>query len=120
MSIVEKILGQGNRRTADEYEELDLEKYEGEVASPEVRRHVHIAELRGQEGVMDVKDLVYDGDIVLADISHFASNDKRFESLMEEFRKVADEVGGDIVQKGDDQVIITPGSIAVSREKITR
>jgi SepF-like predicted cell division protein (DUF552 family) len=39
---------------------------------------------------------------------------------MEEFRKVADEVGGDIVQKGDDQVIITPGSIAISREKITR
>jgi SepF-like predicted cell division protein (DUF552 family) len=120
MSIVEKILGGGNRRTANEYEELDLEQYEEEDVKPEVRRHVHIAELRGQEGVMDVKDLVYDGDIVLADVSHFSSNDKRFESLMEEFRQVADEVGGDIVQKGDDQVIITPGSIAVSREKITR
>jgi len=119
MSIVEKLLGQENRRTANEYEELDLEQYEDEVAKPEVRRHIHIAEIRGQEGVMDIKDLVYDGDIVLADISHINS-DKRLESMMEDFRKVTQEVGGDIVQKGDNQLIITPGSIAVSREKITR
>jgi SepF-like predicted cell division protein (DUF552 family) len=120
MSIVEKLLGQGNRRTANEYEELDIEQYEDDVAHTEVRRQVHIAEIRGQEGVMDVKDLVYDGDIVLADISHFNANDKRLESLMEEFRQVTNEVGGDIVQKGDDQLIITPGGIAVSREKIAR
>jgi len=119
MSIVEKILGQGRRRTADEYEELDLEQYEEDVVQPDVRRQVHIAELRGQEGVMDVKDLVYDGDIVLADISHINSG-KRLENIMEEFRKVTREVGGDIVQKGDDQLIITPGSIAVSRDKIAR
>ena len=68
---------------------------------------------------MDVKDLVYDGDIVLADISHINSG-KRLENIMEEFRKVTREVGGDIVQKGDDQLIITPGSIAVSRDKIAR
>jgi SepF-like predicted cell division protein (DUF552 family) len=119
MSIVEKLLGQGDRRKAKEYEELDLEQYEDDVARPEVRRHIHIAEIRGQEGVMDIKDLVYDGDIVLADISHINSG-KRLESMMEDFRKVTQEVGGDIVQKGDDQLIITPGSIAVSREKITR
>ena len=120
MSIVEKLLGQGKSRKANEYEELDIEQYEEDAAKPEVRHQVHIAELRGQEGVMDVKDLVYDGDIVLADISHFNSSDKRLESLMEDLRQVTNEVGGDIVQKGDDQLIITPGGIGISREKITR
>ena len=120
MSIVEKILGQPSGRKSKEYEELDIEQYEEEVAQPEVRRRIHIAEIRGQEGVMDVKDLVYDGDIVLVDISHFNANDKRLESLMEEFRQVTSEVGGDIVQKGDNQLIITPGGIGISREKITR
>ena len=122
-SIVEKCVGiiEGKEdRTANEYEELDIEQYEDESIQPEARRQVHIAELRGQEGVMDVKDLVYDGDLVLADISHFKSNDKRLESLMEEFRQVTNEVGGDIVQKGDNQLIITPGGVAVSRDKITR
>jgi len=120
MSIVEKLLGHQTRRTSKEYEELDIEQYEEGAAQPEVRSRVHIAELRGQEGVMEVKDLIYDGDIVLADISHFNASDKRLESLMEDFRQVTNEVGGDIVQKGDDQLIITPGGVAVSRDKIAR
>jgi len=120
MSIVEKLLGHETGGKAKEYEELDIEQYEEEAAQKKAKRQVHIAELRGQEGVMDVKDLVYDGDLVLADISHFKSNDKRLESLMEEFRQVTNEVGGDIVQKGDNQLIIAPGGVAVSRDKITR
>ena len=120
MSIVEKLLGHETGGKTKEYEELDIEQYEEDAVSPEVRHQVHIAELRGQEGVMDVKDLVYDGDIVLADISHFKSNDKRLESLMEALRQVTNEVGGDIVQKGDNQLIITPGGVGISREKIKR
>lgn len=120
MSIVEKLLGHETGRKSKEYEELDIEQYEDDEVQPEVRHQVHIAELRGQEGVMDVKDLIYDGDVVLADISHFKSNDKRLESLMEEFRQVTNEVGGDIVQKGDSQLIITPAGVSVSREKIAR
>jgi len=120
MSIVDKLLGGETRRKAEEYEELDLEKYEDDLARPEYRKHVHIAEIRGQEGVMEVKDLVYDGEIVLADVSHFLSNERRLEEIIESLRKVADEVGGDIVQKGDSQLIVTPSGIGVSREKIAR
>ena len=119
MSIVDKLFGsQRAGRKANEYEELDLEQYEDEVEETEARRQVHIAELHGQEALMDVKDLVYDGDIVLADISHFSPEDKRFENIVEDLRKVANEVGGDIVQRGNDQLIVTPGGIAVSRDKI--
>jgi hypothetical protein len=32
---------------------------------------------------------------------------------------VAREVDGDIVQKGDDQLIITPTGVGISREKLS-
>ncbi|MFP4631975.1 MAG: cell division protein SepF [Halobacteriales archaeon] len=120
MSLVNKLLGQEQQRNINEYEEIDIRQYEDEMGRPEAAKNIHIAELTGQEGVMDVKDLVYDGEIVLADVSHFRNSERRFQNVMEEFRRVTQEVGGDIVQKGDSQLIITPRGVGISREKITR
>ena len=35
-----------------------------------------------------------------------------------ELRQVAEEVDGDIAQKGDDQIIVAPTGVAVAREKL--
>jgi Protein of unknown function (DUF552). len=40
------------------------------------------------------------------------------EHIVDSLRQVADEVDGDIVQKGDDQLIIAPTGVAISREKL--
>lgn len=121
MGIVNKILGQGQQATSpNEYTELDLEQYEGEIEVPDVDTEIHIAEIRGQEGVMDVKDLVYDGDMVIADLSYFKTAESKIEHIIDEFRQVTDEVGGDIVQRGEDQLIIAPRGMRISREKISR
>lgn len=121
MSLMKTLLGQdADRASMNQYEELDLEQYESDIEAPDLEMEVHIAELRGQEGVMDVKDLVYDGDLVIADVSFFRTSDARVERIIEEFRQVAEEVGGDIVQKGDNQLIISPAGVGISREKISR
>ncbi len=120
MSLVNKLLGGERQHSINEYEEIDLRQYEDEVVPQEVNKQVHIAELTGQEGVMDVKDLIYDGDIVVADVSAFKDNERKLQNVMEEFRMVTEEVDGDIVQKGDDQLLITPRGVGISREKITR
>ncbi|MDY6779217.1 MAG: cell division protein SepF [Halobacteria archaeon] len=120
MSLVDKIIGKEDRGASmSEYEELDLEQYEDDIEA-NADTQVHIAELRGQEGVMDVKEMVYDGDMVIADISYFKESETRFENVLDDFRQVADEVGGDIVQKGDNQIILTPRGVKVNREKIAR
>ena len=36
------------------------------------------------------------------------------------YQQVAREVGGDIVQKGDDQLIVTPTGVSISRETLRR
>ncbi len=121
MSIVDKILGhQPRRRSINEYERIDLTELEGDIEDEDPEKEIHIAEITGQEGIMDVCDLIYDGDIVLADISFFNTTDKRKETVVEDLRKATEDVGGDIVQKGNDEVILTPSGVEISRDKIQK
>ncbi|MFB6295974.1 MAG: cell division protein SepF [Halobacteriales archaeon] len=116
MGFMEKILG-GKSRTAGEYVELDTEA----VQSPEgAAMQVHVAEIDDQEDVIDIKDAVYDGDLVIADITRLRTEDSTVERITDELRQVSDEIGGDIVQKGDDQIIVTPSGVSVSRRKLGR
>lgn len=116
MGFMEKILG-GESRTAGEYVELDIE----DVQSPEgATMQLHVAEIDDQEDVIDIKDAVYDGDLVIADITRLRTEDATVDRITDELSQVASEVGGDIVQKGDDQLIVTPAGISISRSKLGR
>jgi len=118
MGIMSKILGgSGNQRNAEDYVELDLNNFETaatDAAGPAVR----IAEINGRQDIIPIKDAVYDGDLVIADITRHSTKDRTVEQIIDELRQVASEVNGDIVQKGDDQLIITPTGITISREKL--
>ena len=116
MGFMDRILG-GKEKTTGDYVELDLDDVAADV---EARMQVHIAEIDGQEDVIAIKDAVYDGDIVIADITRLRTQDRTTEHVVDELRQTAKEVGGDIVQKGDDQLIVTPGGIGISREKLNR
>jgi len=118
MGLMSKLLGGDGTRSADEYVELDLDDFDTDVPSSSVQ--VHIARLGEKQDVVDIKDAVYDGDIVIADITRHTTQDRTMEHITDELKQVADEVGGDIVQKDDDQLIVTPGGISVSRSKLGR
>ncbi|ATW87469.1 hypothetical protein halTADL_0668 [Halohasta litchfieldiae] len=117
MGIMSKILGGTDQRNAEDYVELDLDSFEtaaADSAGPALR----IAEVAGRQDVIPIKDAVYDGDLVIADITRHSTKDRTVEQIIDELRQVAEEVNGDIVQKGDDQLIITPTGIKISREKL--
>ncbi len=118
MGLMSKILGGGQSRTTEDYVELDLD----DVADHgrQATMHVHVAEIDGQPSAIDIKDAVYDGDIVIADITRLRTKDSTAEHIVDELRQVAREVDGDIVQKGDDQIIITPTGVRIGREKLGR
>ena len=118
MGFMDKLVGGGGQpsTTTDDYVELDLDDISTESA--EARTQVRIAEISGQADAVAIKDAVYDGDIVFADITRLRTNDSTVEHIVDELRQVAQEVDGDIVRKGDDQMIITPTGVRVSREKL--
>ena len=118
MGFMNKILGETPSGNVGDYVELDLDDFE--TAPDESRMSVHIAEIQGQQDVISIKDAVYDGDIVIADITRLRTEDTTVERITDELQQVAREVNGDIVQKGDDQLIVTPTGINVSRKKLGR
>lgn len=115
MSFVDKLFGQKNTKNTGEYIELDLEEHEGELENKEVDKLLHIAEPSGQEGLMDIKDLIYDGDVVIVEISRWEKDDER---LIEELSKASNETGGDIVQLGRDKLVVVPNGMEINREKL--
>ncbi|WP_247729679.1 cell division protein SepF [Halovivax limisalsi] len=118
MGLMSKILGGGGTRAAEDYVELDPDAVAAETGEAAMR--VQFAEIAGQSDTVDIKDAVYDGDVVIADITRLRTKDKTVEHVLDELRQVVQEVGGDIVQKGDDQIVVTPTGVQIGREKLGR
>jgi SepF-like predicted cell division protein (DUF552 family) len=117
MGLMSKILGEsgGTRQTAD-YVEIDGDAVDAEPAM--AKTQVRIAKIGDKQDVIDIKDAVYDGDVVIADITRHTTKDRTMEQITDELKQVANEVGGDIAQKGDDQLIITPHGVASNRDPL--
>ena len=119
MGLMSKILGEsGSSRNTEDYVELNANEFE--MTGTELERQVRIARISDKQDVIDIKDAVYDGDVVVADITRHSTQDRTMEHISDELKQVANEVGGDIVQKDDDQLIITPAGVQISRERLGR
>jgi len=116
MGLMSKILGGRGSRSTDDYVELDVDDFE--MGNADAAMQVRVAEVSGQQDAIAIKDAVYDGDLVIADITRHSTEDSTVEHIVDELRQVAEEVGGDIVQKGDDQLIVTPTGVKIGREKL--
>ncbi len=117
MGLMSKLLG-GGSNSVEDYVELDVDDFEADGAAATVQ--IRFADISEKNDVIDIKDAVYDGDIVVADIIRHTTSDRTMEHIVDELKQVANEVGGDIVQKEDDQIIIAPGGVGISRSKIGR
>jgi SepF-like predicted cell division protein (DUF552 family) len=119
MGLMSKILGEaGPDRQTEDYGALDAADVE--MTDLDVETSVYIANIGDKSDVVEIKDAVYDGDIVVADITRHTTQDRTMEHITDELKQVAREVGGDIVQKDDDQLIITPAGVGISRERLGR
>jgi hypothetical protein len=115
MGLMSKLLG-NSANSAEDYVELDVDDFDADGAAATVQ--IRFADISDKNDVIDIKDAVYDGDVVVADIIRHTTSDRTMEHIVDELKQVADEVGGDIVQKEDDQLIITPGGVGISRSKL--
>jgi SepF-like predicted cell division protein (DUF552 family) len=119
MGLMSKIFGEsGGARATEDYVELEG----GDLQADDIQAdtQVRIANIGEKNDVIDIKDAVYDGDIVVADITRHTTQDRTMEHITDELKQVAREVGGDIVQKDDDQLLITPAGVSISRERLGR
>ncbi len=117
MGLIDKIFGGKQESVSvDEYEELDLSEYEAELAEGET--YIRVVEVTGLNEVPEIRRQVYDGNIVIAEITFIKHDKLTLDRIIKDLRQLAEDVGGDIVGLGEDYIIVTPLGIKIDRNKI--
>ena len=80
--------------------------------------YVRVAQLTTQNELPEIKKEVYDGNILMIDISHIKSDKSMSERAVRDLKQVAADVHGDIAGIGENQIIVTPTGIRIDRTKI--
>ena len=118
--IMDKIFGSGTGPTnnVDEYTELDLGKYEEVLDEEPAETYIRVAELTNLNELPGLKKEIYDGNILMIDISNIKSDKLLLDRALKDLKDVVVDVRGDIAGIKDDQVLVTPSGIRIDRSKI--
>jgi len=93
--------------------------YEGATGEEPASMYVRVAQVADIKDTPKVKDEVYNGNIVIVDISRLKLDKIMYERVLKDLREVAHDVNGDIIGLGDQHyVLVTPMSVKISRDKI--
>ncbi len=119
--LIDKILGGNVKSTtsADDYTEIDLSKYEEVLEEEPAETYVKIAEVSNINQISSLKQEIYNGNILMIDISNIRGDDLMRDRVLKELKDVVVDVHGDIAGVKGNTVIVTPTGIKIDRSKIT-
>ncbi len=117
VQFLEKIIGGGKPKSELEYLELDLSEFEEGFGEP-VETYVRVAELSGLEGMPEMKKEIYNGNILLIDVSKSRRDKMILDRAIKDLKQVVGDVHGDIAMVGENQVLVTPRAIRINRTKL--
>lgn len=122
MGFLDGVFGTKEKKQTDEerYMPLDIQSFEGSFGETNpATMYVKIASVTDIKECPRIKDEIYNGNIVIVDITKLKLDKMMFDRVMGDLRAVARDVNGDIIGLGDQRyVIIVPTGVRISREKI--
>ncbi|NOR60741.1 MAG: cell division protein SepF [Methanosarcinales archaeon] len=107
-----------SKSNVDEYVDLDLSDYEEVIENEPAEMYIRIAELNNLNELPDLKKEVYDGNMLLVDISLLKRDKFNLDRAIKELKQVVEDVHGDIAGVGEEQVIVAPMGVRIDRSKI--
>jgi len=118
--LIDKILGGNVKSTtsADDYTEIDLSKYEEVLEDEPAETYIKIAEITNINQVAALKQEVYNGNILMIDISNIKSDELLRDRVLKELKDVVIDVHGDIAGVKGSTVIVTPTGVKIDRSKL--
>lgn len=114
MSLFEKL--RGGSRTADDIPKAELR--DGEV--PEQSSAgvtVFSTQVTQNTDLLKVKDQLYNGNMVIIELVNEDYSLDR-ERVFEELKNTVDDTKGDIALTDENTVVVTPASVAISRDSL--
>ena len=118
--FLDKFLGSGKKSKSDteEYQELDLSEFEEGFEGEPTGTYIRIAELTGLEMMPELKKQIYQGNIIMIDVSPAKHDKLVFDRAIKDLKQVVSDVHGDIAMIKEDQVIVTPRGVRIDRQKL--
>jgi len=118
-SFIDRLFGGGKTDTdVDQYKEIMLDEYEDDLKDEPANSYIKIAELSGLEMMPELKKQIYDGNILMIDVSPAKKDKMVFDRAIKELKQVVNDVHGDVAMIKEDQVIVTPRGIRIDRQKL--
>ena len=118
--LIDKILGCNvkSATSADDYTEIDLSKYEEVLEDEPAETYIKIAEITNINQVAALKQEVYNGNILMIDITNIKSEELLRNRVLKELKDVVIDVHGDIAGVKGSTVIVTPTGVKIDRSKL--
>ncbi|MDD3041851.1 MAG: cell division protein SepF [Methanosarcinaceae archaeon] len=118
--IIDKLLGGSSRNTVsvEEFPEIDLSKYEEVMEEEPAETYIRIAEISNTNQVSTLKQEIYNGNILMIDISNIKGDEFLRDRVLKELKDVVLDVHGDIAGVKGNMVIVTPTGIKIDRSKL--
>lgn len=113
MGFVSDLVGGSND---SEYAELT----DSDLVNPSTGAvEIGFVNVKSQNDLVNAKESINAGYVVLLDISYIESNGLSLEVVYSELKSAVDSVGGDIVhKKRNDLIVATPRDITVHRDEL--
>lgn len=100
-------------------EYIDLEEVEME-GLPEAQMYVKAAELQKYDDVKEFAQYVYEGNLLILDVSPLAVDDIELERATNELRRIVKDIDGDIAGLDRNHFIVTPTGVKIDRRKMRK
>ncbi|MDD4748435.1 MAG: cell division protein SepF [Methanosarcinaceae archaeon] len=119
-NIIDKLFGGSSKSmtSVEDFPEIDLSKYEEVLEEEPAVTYIRIAEISNSNQLSTLKQEIYNGNILLIDISNIKGDDFLRDRVLKELKEVVLDVHGDIAGVKGNMVIVTPTGIKIDRSKL--
>src|SRR5574341_1863699 len=103
--FLDKLIGSGKKAKseAEEYQELDLSEFEEGFKDEPTNMFIRVAELSGLDTLPQLKKQVYEGNVLIIDVSPAKHDKLLFDRTIKDLKQVVNDVHGDIALVKEDQ-----------------
>jgi len=101
----------------ESYIDLSDMRFEAEDAG-DASMLVKVGEIYRYEDLSAMTAMVYNGNILLLDITSISNDDLTLKRVTSELRNVARDTGGDVAGVGKNLLMITPSAVKIDRNKV--
>ncbi|MDD2440236.1 MAG: cell division protein SepF [Methanosarcinaceae archaeon] len=119
-NIIDKLFGGSSKSmtSVEDFPEIDLSKYEEVLEEEPAVTYIRIAEISNSNQLSTLKQEIYNGNILIVDISNIKGDDFLRDRVLKELKEVVLDVHGDIAGVKGNMVIVTPTGIKIDRSKL--